>query len=753
MFKYLIATYCFMLCIYEINAQQSIQGTVLNKNGKAISFASVSTLNGAGTTCDSLGNFNITLHDNTNNDKLFVRSLGYVTDTFLLAENKTNLKFYLNPNRFNINEVAVVSHQNIKSKSAVSAFSTSKKEITQLNPQNVNQVLQTKAGFTNRFGYQAPLTLRGMSGNRVLILRNGNRRFSSYPAGVMSHTINVYDLERIEVEKGAASVIYGAGAMAGIINLIDKSPFKQNKINGKITTGYGAVNNEKNLLACGGWSDGKYAIKAGFRYRNADNFTYSDGTIAENSFYTDKDLFLTTGYQFSELNKIILTIDIHYGGPWGKPVGFNGTEYMRVQTKKENSNNYSIKYKNGKWGIFSNTEISAFYSNEYRSMVKNYYTAAGYHLSYVETTNFSDYYFGGLLKSNIKINSKYIITTGAEVYSFHISTPTDFVDYIEEISYKNRVSHNAHSITSGIFIHNVFKFNNKLNGSFGIRYNYASVYEGDVHSYESSEGRNDKKNALSGNISLMYLVNPKSKLKINLARSFRMPETTEMYTDNYTSNGVLYGNPDLEAEFCNSLDLSYQFTSKIIDFEVSPFLWVMNDMITKEEKRGLPGTNYTYVNIGKTRMYGGEFNIKLKYNDLLLKNDKIVARLGLSYLNGTDLTETKDLLKSGSPLDYVPPFNLKSDINYNWSIRKKLNLHATIRSVYYAEQKRLGEDSFATPKYFLLGCNLGISHIGMKTKPSLNIAINNLLNKEYYCYQSYIPSEGRDIRIFLTFNF
>ena len=100
-----------------------------------------------------------------------------------------------------------------------------------------------------------------------------------------------------------------------------------------------------------------------------------------------------------------------------------------------------------------------------------------------------------------------------------------------------------------------------------------------------------------------------------------------------------------------------------------------------------------------------------------------------------------------------PPFNLKSDINYNCSIRKKLNLHATIRSVYYAEQKRLGENSYATPQYFILGCNMGISLTEVNTKPSLNIAINNLLNKEYYCYQAYIPSEGRDIRVFLTFNF
>ncbi len=753
MLRILIITYCFILIMNRINAQTAFYGTVLNANGNAISYAAVSTIDGFGTICDSLGNFELKLKDFNRNKKMFISSLGYKTDTFLLTKHTTNPKFFLNPDQFLLNEVAIVSQQTIENKSAVSAFSTNKKEMTPLNPQSVNQVLQTKAGFTNKSGYQAPLTLRGMSGNRILVLRNGNRRFSSYPAGVMSHTINVYDLERIEIEKGAASVIYGASAMGGIINLIDKSPFKQNKFNAKITTGYGSVNKEKNLLGCGGWSNGKIAIKAGFRYRDADNFKYPDGSIAENSFYTDKDFFTTTGYKLSDLEKIVLSVDIHEGGPWGKPLGFNGTQYMRIQTKKENSNNYSLKYSKGKLGIFSNAEINGFYSDENRILINKYFAAAGYRLSYVETTNFSDYYYGSLIKGNIDVNEFYKITTGAEWYSFHISTPTDFIDYIEDISYENRVSHNAHSISSGIFVNNEYKFSNNTKGILGIRYNYASVYEGDVHSKELSEGRNDKKNAISGNLSLLFNIQSKSKVKLNLSRSFRMPETTEMYTDNYTSNGILFGNPDLEPEYCYSFDLSYQYKSKHTDFELSPFIWFMNNMITKEEKRGLPGTNYTYVNIGETRMFGGEANLNIKYNGILSSNDKIVVRLGMAYLNGTDITETKGLFMDGEPLDYVPPFNIKSDFNYNFSFNNDIQIHTTIRSVYYSEQTRLGEYQYATPQYFLLGCNLGMNLPKVKTKPSLNIAINNLLNKEYYSYQSYIPSEGRDIRVFLTFNF
>ena len=735
-----------------ITAQKQIQGTVLSKSSTPVSFATVAEAHGNATQCDSLGNFTLALLHPGESDVLLVQALGYYADTINIDTDDANIQIWLRENVIGINEVAILAQQSIESKSAVSAFTTNKKEISRLNPQNICEVLQTKTGFTNKSGYQAPLTLRGMSGKRILVLRNGNRRFSSYPSGVMSHTINVYDLERIEVEKGAASVIYGAGAMAGIINLVDKSPFRQEGFNAKLTTGYGSVNQEKNLLACGGWSDGEWAVKAGLRYRNANNFKYPDGLIAKNSFYSDKDLFVTTGYKFSQLQNLVFTADIHDGGPWGKPVGFNGSDYMRVQTQKEKSNNYSLKYTHIDMGIFQNVEFNVFYSDESRCLVKNYYTAAGYHLSYSETTHFSDYYYGSFLKGKIDISKKYSITTGAEVYSFHISTPTDVIDYIESLDFGKRVSHNARSINSGLFMHNDIHLNKKIKLTAGIRYNYASVYEGDAYS-DQSEERNDTKKALSGNIAASVIFSKHSKLKLNIARSFRMPETTELYTDNYTSNGILYGNPDLKPEYCYSFDMGYQLELPSVRINLSPFLWFMDDMITKEEISGMPGTNYTYVNINRTRMFGGEADVKLNINEIFSNNDKLVLRAGFAYLNGTDITALKSVFDKGIPLDYVPPFNIKSDVSYQFMWHKNLKINMALRSIYYTEQKRLGESPYATPDYMVLGCNMSLSFIKLKIKPTINMAVNNLLNKEYYCYQSYLPSEGRDIRLFLTLNF
>ena len=726
-----------------------IRGIVSDTEYKAVAFASVLVTNGEQTICDSAGNFELCFKDDS--AAIIVNAMGYNADTTLISKELEKIQVILYPKDIVLSEVAVVIEKNIKNTSMVSTISTNKEEMEMLSPQNISEVLQTQTGFTNRSGYQTPLTLRGLTGKRLLVLRNGIRRFSSYPAGYMSHTINVYDLERIDVEKGAASVIYGSGAIAGIVNLIDKSPFDKRVLYAKFTAGYGAVNNEENLLGGVGWSNGKLAFKTNLRYRTADDFKYADGSIAENSFYTDKDMYSAIGYKFSEKQELIFSTDIHDGGPWGKPVGFNGSNYMKVQTADEKSYNFSLQYKLKPGEVLQSTEINTFYSDEGRSLVKNYYTAAGYLLSYVETTKFSNYYYGTQIHNKIKVSNKYTIHTGGEFYGFHISTPTDAIDYIEGLSFQNRVSHNARSYLVGLYAENVFMPMEKFRVVAGIRYDWARVYEGDVYSSSQDQEMNEDKDAISGNVAASWRFET-SRLKLNVARSFRMPETTELYADSYTSNGILYANPDLEPEYCHSFDISYNYKHQYFEIELSPFVWLLDNMISREEIKGMPGTNYQYINLERSRIFGGEITVSAWINNFVAKNDKLTAFMGVAYLNGTDLETKASLWADGVPMDYIPPFNLKSNVVYHSAANKTLEYNLALRTIYYSEQKRLGESNFATPAYTVLGCSAGLSLNKFKTKPSLNIAINNLLNTEYYSYLSYLPGAGRDIRVFLTVN-
>jgi len=64
--------------------------------------------------------------------------------------------------------------------------------------------------------------MQGFDGDHVLVLVNGQRLISPSGSSADLDQISALDVERIEVLKGAASVMYGSAAMGGVLNVITK---------------------------------------------------------------------------------------------------------------------------------------------------------------------------------------------------------------------------------------------------------------------------------------------------------------------------------------------------------------------------------------------------------------------------------------------------------------------------------------------------------------------------------------------------
>ena len=741
-----------MLAGYHLMANKFIAGKVVDGNGQAVLFAAVHLPGGRGTVCDSHGMFSICADSVSFPLKFTVSAIDYHTKEVYINNEVAEIRVTLTPKIYQLEDIYVVKETGIKNKSAVSALTVNEKEIEEQMPLHIGEVLQNKSGFTQKSGFQAPLVLRGLSGKRMLVLRNGNRRFSSYPAGFMSHIINVFDLKRIEVEKGAASVSYGAGAIAGIINLIDRSPFEKQGFSGKLTSGFSTNNEEKSILLSGGWSNGILAVKSNLRLRSADDFYYADGTKAENSAYKDKDLFFSTGYRPTENQALLISLNLHQGGPWGKTIGFNGTQYLRAKTNEENSNNYELSYSICNSGLLSKFNVSCFYSSENRKLEKSYFTAAGNRRSFQETTFYSDYYYGVKVIGDWNELVKWEFRSGAEFYSYHLSSPVESVDYIQGIAFNNRVSVNARSAVWGMFYETNYHLSDRIKFSGGVRYDLNTISEGEVFDLDLDKERKTRVNAFSGSLAVRMKIAEHSTLKVNVARSFRMPQTAELFTENYTSRGILYGNPNLNPEYCYNLDAGINVNGKYLHFEASPFLWLMDDMINLEEIKGQPGTNFQYINLGRTRLWGGEVVVKFPFHQVIMPHDKLDFAIGVAYVNGTNVTERHGYLKPGEPLDFIPSFNVKSELRFHTNPSKAFYGTMIFNATHYTKQKRLPEGGYATPAYFLVDSSVGIVANCFKTQPSLRMAINNLFNADYYTFQSYLPAAGRNIRLFLTFN-
>ncbi len=742
-----------MIFSHEAQGSGFISGMITNAEGDPVPFATVALPDGHGAMCDSEGTFTIGTGSLSFPVTLLVSAINYESKEFIINSEEEMISISLDEKSYKLEDIEVVSRKSLEARSNVSTITLTKTTIEEQMPIHAGELLGKRAGFSAKSGYQVPIVLRGLSGKRLLVLRNGNRRFSSYPAGFMSHTINVYELERIEVEKGAASVIYGAGAIAGIVNLIDKSPFEKRGLTGKVISGFSTNNNERSILTSLGWSGNKLAVQGSFRYRKADDFKYPDGTIAENSFYEDKDLSLKTGYKANENHQFNFSADIHLGDPWGKPKGFSGTDYMLATTNIENSTNLLLNHTFNNSGVFQKSDLSIYYSKDRRELEKRFFTAATYELSFQEITNYSDYYYGAKWLGKLKLSEPLYLQTGAEFYSFHFSSPTESNDYIQNLSFRNRISIDARSYVYGIFTEASLDLSEKVKMTAGIRFDVDDVFEGEVFDLDQEEENETHVSALSGTLAVRVHLSESSTLKVNLARSFRMPETTELFADSYTSRGILYGNTDLKPEYCNSLDFNLDTKLEGLEIELSPFVWIMEDMISKEELHGQPGTNFQYINIGKTRLWGGELTLTAPFRSVALDEDELSFTAACSYLNGTDVTDSENVFSSGDALDYIPPFNLKSKLSYHSPRSKDIVVNAMLDATYYAYQSRQPEEgAYATPAYTVVGCSLGVTANHWKSRPSLRVVASNLLNEEYQTYQSYLLAEGRTIRFFLTLN-
>ena len=87
---------------------------------------------------------------------------------------------------------------------------------------------------------------RGFVGEgSVMQLYDGVRMYSG--AGTVTFPVDVWSVERIDVLRGPASVLYGEGATGAVINVIPKKPFS-GEIENHVRIGYGSYDTRQQAL-------------------------------------------------------------------------------------------------------------------------------------------------------------------------------------------------------------------------------------------------------------------------------------------------------------------------------------------------------------------------------------------------------------------------------------------------------------------------------------------------------------------------
>ena len=149
-------------------------------------------------------------------------------------------------------------------------------------------------GFGVSNGGSGGIKIRGVGGsptNAVLMMVDGQPQF----AGIYSHHVaDFYETEyvdRVEVLRGPASVLYGSNAMGGVINVITKNA-RHDGVKTTLTSQYGSYNTWLSSLT-NTTRFGKFSSLVSLGYDRTDG-------IKKNFDFKQSNLYAKVGYDFSD---------------------------------------------------------------------------------------------------------------------------------------------------------------------------------------------------------------------------------------------------------------------------------------------------------------------------------------------------------------------------------------------------------------------------------------------------------------------
>ncbi|MEF9898706.1 MAG: TonB-dependent receptor [Pseudomonas sp.] len=156
------------------------------------------------------------------------------------------------------------------------------------------------------------LSARGFEGHgSVMTLFDGSRMYTG--AGTQTFPVDPWMVERIDVIRGPASVLYGEGATGAVINVIAKKPFAGD-IRNHLRLGYGAYDRQQLGLDSGG------SLSERLSYRVALNNQQSNGWVDRGD---SKNLAMSAALRFDASDDLSFTLAHERGD--AEPMNYFGT--------------------------------------------------------------------------------------------------------------------------------------------------------------------------------------------------------------------------------------------------------------------------------------------------------------------------------------------------------------------------------------------------------------------------------------------
>jgi iron complex outermembrane receptor protein len=612
--------------------------------------------------------------------------------------------------------------------------------------------------------------IRGLGFSRILTLYDGVRQEGQQWGDEHGIEVDQNSVEKVEVVKGPASLIYGSDALAGVINLIPANFPSPGKTQGDISAEYQTNNGSIGGSAMLSGNKNSFVWRGRVSYKEATNYRNKyDGRVYNTGFKeTDVSgmagINKTWGYshigfsmfndlqdipdgsrdsatrrftkQITEADTIRPIVTDEELRSYKIPALHQHVQHYRIYT----ANNFVLK----SWGrIALNLGYQKSMRREYSHPV---IAVPGLYLS-LNTYSYDIKYY-------LPEKNGWSITAGANgMYQNNDAEKgTEFVIP----SYKQfdlgpflfvKKSYTNLELAGGIR-YDIRSFNNS---ALFTKADAVTGFDKAVHGADTvgaSQVFYDYRHTFSGvtgSLGATYNFSKTFSTKFNVARGYRSPNISEISANGVHPGTNIYqlGNLNFKPEFSLQEDIGLNYNSEHITVNLELFNnniqnYIFNQKLLNSAGQDsviVPGNETFQFQAAKAHLYGTEITVDLHPHPL----DWLHFENTLSLVYGNNRgVSGKALSDSAKYLPFIPPLHTFSELRANLKPKPGAftNLFAKLQYEWYAKQNRayleFGTET-PTAGYGLFNIGLGGDVINSRKKTIFNFSLlgNNIFDVAY----------------------
>lgn len=637
------------------------------------------------------------------------------------------------------------------------------------NPATVAQAMEDLPGvsLSNAGMWEVAPVIRGLGGNRVLVLIDGDRENNLWAGRApLTPFVDIGSVERVEIIKGPASVLYGTDALGGVINIITKTPdfAKKDKWTFLNSTEgrYSSVDD--------GWfgryqlSGGGYGFDFGLAVagRNADDYENGDGHNIDNSQHEAVNIDFKGRYFINDNHDLSFSLRTNNIDDMGVPQQ-KGAEYSHFT--QFDTDTYKVAYHARNLGLIDDLQLRTWYVDQKRKY-KGKISSSSKPMYTLKGNDIDSSAIGSTLQIRIDLNENNRLITGFE----YVHEDCDGNE--EQIKKKNQNDITAQILTFkpvpdatrdhfSIFIQDELALGDAFTILAGLRYDYFLadaddvIFKTDKYDPTGQTIINSKStpnyfksksdDAVTFNLGLLYALNENIHLTTNLSSGFRTPDIFELYSTRGGSY-ILLGDPKLDPEYSYNVDAGFKLNYRRLRSSFSYFYNRVNDYIDLVNQGAtFAGFKaYEYVNISGAEIYGGDGSLEFD----LLKQLTLFGNL--AYVEGRER-------HSHDRLNNIPSLNGLLGLRWKGELFNGAKYWFEFSSNMYDCQDHQADGEEKTPGYALFNLRSGVKfdYAGMKDI-ILSLNVENLFDKKYrnhLNYKDFLTEPGLNVITSLKLSF